>query len=112
MAAASTLRSLSLNIRGSVENVMRPKRSDWLRLFRQNDRARRSCSIFSPAIEPEVSATKITSFAIVYWAFTSIEGESTSTKLPSPPVSTCESIVAPIGSDPSPIASTKSRSAW
>ena len=46
----------------SVENRMISKRSSAPRLARQNCSAFFACSSFAPAIEPDVSSTKQTSF--------------------------------------------------
>ncbi|MCG3133029.1 MAG: hypothetical protein HMLKMBBP_00115 [Planctomycetes bacterium] len=80
VAATSSVR----NGCGSVANGTIPKRSSGPRLRRQKRSAPRACSIFAPAIEPEVSQTKTKSFGMGV-ASDDAGGESTNRNVPSGP---------------------------
>ena len=75
-ASASLLKSSSV----SVEKRMISKRSSSFRFSTQNSSAFFACSSFLPAIEPEVSSTKATSFGITFVSFASMPGDASSRK--------------------------------
>ena len=87
--------SVSRNVVASCENGMMLNRSFGLRLARQNRRALRACSIFSPAMLPEVSMTKAMSLGSTSALFTDAGGAMRTRKKPSSPTGRCVSTVRP-----------------
>jgi len=85
MFSRSAGTSESRNGRVCVANAMTLKRSFSRRLDRQNNMARFACAILSPAMLPEVSKTKHTSFGLTRAASRLSGGAMRAMKYPSSP---------------------------